>query len=150
MRPALAVLLVALLAAAGCGGDGGGPAPPQEPTVFTTPTAVRVTRATPFGANCTAVPTGATAYTNAEVEPHLAIDPSNPNHLVAAWQQDRMSDGGARGLATAVSIDGGATWSTPRASPFSQCAGGSFSRTSDPWVAVSGSTAIQAGIAFSG
>ncbi|MGB5101950.1 MAG: hypothetical protein WBO04_01355 [Steroidobacteraceae bacterium] len=118
--------------------------------MFTTPTAVRVTRATPFGANCTAVPTGATAYTNAEVEPHLAIDPSNPNHLVAAWQQDRMSDGGARGLATAVSIDGGATWSTPRASPFSQCAGGSFSRTSDPWVAVSGSTAIQAGIAFSG
>jgi hypothetical protein len=143
------------LAAAGCGGGGGGdggggPAPPQEPTVFTTATAVRVTRATPFGANCTAVPTGATAYANAEVEPHLAIDPTNPNHLVAAWQQDRMSDGGARGLATAVSVDGGTTWSIPRASSFSQCGGGSFARTSDPWVAVNGSTVIQIGIAFSG
>jgi hypothetical protein len=42
------------------------------------------------------VPAGATAYANAEVEPHLAIDPANPNHLVAAWQQDRLSDGGAR------------------------------------------------------
>lgn len=154
MRPATTGLLIAL-AAAGCGGGGGGdggggPAPPQEPTVFTTPTAVRVTRATPFGANCTAVPTGATAYANAEVEPHLAIDPTNPNHLVAAWQQDRMSDGGARGLATAVSVDGGTTWSIPRASSFSQCAGGSFARTSDPWVAVNGSTVIQIGIAFSG
>jgi len=109
-----------------------------------------VTRATPFGANCTAVPSGATAYANAEVEPHLAIDPTNPNHLVAAWQQDRMSDGGARGLATAVSVDGGTTWSIPRASPFSRCAGGSFARTSDPWVAVNGSTVIQIGIAFSG
>lgn len=154
MRPATTGLLIAL-AAAGCGGGGGGdggggPAPPQEPTVFTTPTAVRVTRATPFGANCTAVPTGATAYANAEVEPHLAIDPTNPNHLVAAWQQDRMSDGGARGLATAVSVDGGTTWSIPRASSFSQCGGGSFARTSDPWVAVNGSTVIQIGIAFSG
>jgi len=118
--------------------------------VFTTPTAVRVTGATPFSANCLAVPAGATAYVDAEVEPHLAIDPANPNHLVAAWQQDRLSDGGARGLATAVSIDGGTTWSRPQPSPFSQCAGGSFARVSDPWVAVSGSAVLQIGIAFTG
>jgi hypothetical protein len=96
------------------------------------------------------VPAGATAYANAEVESHLAINPSNPNHLVAAWQQDRLSDGGARGLATAVSVDGGATWSTPAASPFTQCAGGAFARASDPWVAVSGPTVLQIGIAFTG
>ena len=89
-------------------------------------------------------------YANAEVEPHLAIDRSNPNHLVATWQQDRLSDGGARGMATAVSVDGGTTWSTPQVSPFSQCAGGSFARVSDPWVAVSGSTALQIGIGFTG
>jgi hypothetical protein len=118
--------------------------------VFTTATAVRVTGPTPFSASCLAVPAGATAYTNAEVESHLAINPSNPNHLVVAWQQDRLSDGGARGLATSVSIDGGATWSTPQASPFTQCAGGVFARASDPWVAVSGPTVLQIGIAFNG
>jgi hypothetical protein len=89
-------------------------------------------------------------YTNAEVEPHLAVDRSNPNHLVATWQLDRLSDGGARGLGTAMSVDGGTTWSSPQASSFSQCAGGSFARVSDPWVAVSGSTALQIGIAFTG
>ena len=118
--------------------------------MFTTATAVRVTGPTPFSASCLAVPAGATAYANAEVEPHLAINPSNPNHLVAAWQQDRLSDGGARGLATAVSVDGGTTWSRPQASPFSQCAAGPYARVSDPWVAVSGSTALQIGIAFTG
>ena len=156
---ASSILLVAL-AMASCGGGGGGgdsgggtpppPPPPQEPPVFTTPTAVRVTRPTPFSASCLPLPAGATAYVNAEVEPHLALDPTDPNHLVAAWQQDRMSDGGARGLATAVSVDGGATWSTPQASPFTQCAGGVFARASDPWVAVSSSTVLQIGIAFTG
>jgi hypothetical protein len=96
------------------------------------------------------VPTGATAYADAEVEPHLAINPTNPNHLVAAWQQDRMSDGGARGLATAVSVDGGVTWGRPQPAPFTQCGGGAFARASDPWVAVSNSAILQIGIAFSG
>jgi hypothetical protein len=118
--------------------------------VFSTATAVRVTGPTPFSANCLAVPAGATSYVNAEVEPHLAINPSNPNHLVAAWQQDRLSDGGARGLVTAVSVDGGTTWSRPQASPFTQCAGNTYSRASDPWVAVSESAVLQIGIAFSG
>jgi hypothetical protein len=158
---ASSILLIALMAVS-CGGGGGGssgsgggappppPPPPQEPPVFTTATAVRVTGPTPFSANCLAATAGATAYANAEVESHLAINPSNPNHLVAAWQQDRLSDGGARGLATSVSVDGGATWSTPQASPFTQCAGGAYERASDPWVAVSGTTALQIGIAFTG
>jgi len=157
-RPASAILLTALMLA-GCGGGGGSgggepppppPPPPQEPPVFTTATAVRVTGATPFSANCLAVPAATTVYVNAEVEPHLAINPSNPNHLVAAWQQDRLSDGGARGMATAVSVDGGTTWSRPQASPFSQCAGGSYDRVSDPWVAISNSAVLQVGIAFTG
>ena len=118
--------------------------------MFTTATAVRVTGPTPFSANCLAVPAGALVYTNAEVEPHLAIDPANANHLVAAWQQDRLSDGGARGLATAVSVDGGITWSRPQGSPFTLCAGNTYSRVSDPWLALTGSTVLQVGIAFSG
>ncbi|HET9694916.1 MAG TPA: sialidase family protein [Steroidobacteraceae bacterium] len=118
--------------------------------MFTTASAVRVSRGTPFAPSCLTVPAGATIYTNAEVEPHLAIDRADPNHLVAAWQQDRLSDGGALGLATSVSVDGGTTWSAPQPAPFSTCAGGEFSRASDPWVAVAGSTVIQIGIAFTG
>lgn len=153
-----ALHLVVMLTA-GCGGGGGGggsgggsgpPPPPQEPPIFTTATAVRVTTPTPFGGTCLVVPPGATLYTNAEVEPHIAIDRLNANHLVAAWQQDRMSDGGARGLVTAVSIDGGTTWSSRQPAPFTQCAGGMFSRVSDPWLAVNGSVVLQIGIAFSG
>jgi hypothetical protein len=120
------------------------------PPVVTTPTAVRVSQATPFSSGCLSVPASATIYRNAEVEPHLAIDRLSPNHLVAAWQQDRLSDGGALGLVTAVSVDGGTSWSGHRGTPFSQCAGGGFARVSDPWVSVAGSIVIQAGIAFTG
>ena len=150
--------LAAALVLAGCGGGSGGgdgttsPPPPKPtvPPVVTTPTAVRVSQATPFGNGCLSVPAAAIIYRDAEVEPHLAMDRLNPNHLVAAWQQDRLSDGGALGLVTAVSVDGGTTWSGHRGAPFSQCSGGSFSRASDPWVSVAGSTVIQAGIAFTG
>jgi len=156
---ASAILLI-LLVVTGCGGGGGGtggsggggsePPPPQEPPIVSTPTAVRLTGPTPFGATCLAVSADAVVYANSEVEPHLAVNPANPNHLVAAWQQDRLSDGGARGLATSVSVDGGATWSRPQPSPFTQCGGGSYARASDPWVAVGSSAVIQIGIAFTG
>jgi hypothetical protein len=151
--PAVSLSAVAVLAACGGGGSGGGggePPPPQEPPVFLAPTAVRVTEPTPFEPSCLALPAGATAYVNSEVEPHLVVDRTNPNHLLSTWQQDRLSDGGARGLASAVSVDGGTTWSAPQAWAASQCAGGPFARVSDPWVAVHGSTAFQVGIAFTG
>src|SRR5206468_837136 len=48
-------------------------------------------------ANCTAGGPGKN-YVNAEVEPYVAINPANPNNIVAAWQQDRWSNGGAHGL----------------------------------------------------
>ncbi len=156
-KPRRSALLVIATLTAGCGGGGGGsggsggpPPPPQEPPIFTTATAVRVNTATPFSVNCVAVSAEATLFADAEVEPHLAIDPANANHLVAAWQQDRMSDGGARGLVTAVSIDGGTTWSSHQPSPFTQCAAGTFARASDPWLAMSGTAVVQIGIAFTG
>ena len=54
---------------------------------------------------------GAINYVNAEVEPWVAVNPTNPNNIIAVWQQDRWSDGGSHGLVTGVSHDGGATWS---------------------------------------
>jgi hypothetical protein len=153
-------MLAAICVLAGCGGGSGGgdngsgqppsPPPPASPPVTTTPTAVRVSQASPFRIGCLSVPAGSVVYSNAEVEPHLVIDPANPNHLVAAWQQDRLSDGGALGLVTAVSVDGGISWSGHRGAPFSQCAGGNFARVSDPWLSIAGNTVIQTGIAFTG
>ena len=86
---------------------------------------------------------------NAEVESHLADDPTDANTLAGAWQQDRWNDGGSHGNVHAYSHDGGATWtvSSPR---FSRCAGGNatsavqattlaarpsdYQRATDPWV----------------
>jgi hypothetical protein len=78
-------------------------------------------------------------YQDSEVEPWLAVSPTNPADVAGFWQQDRWSDGGAHGLVAAVSHDGGASfaYSWPH---FSICAGGTagnhgdFGRSSDPWV----------------
>ncbi|TME90346.1 MAG: exo-alpha-sialidase, partial [Chloroflexi bacterium] len=62
-------------------------------------------------------------YLNAEVEPRVAVNPQNSANIVGVWQQDRWRRGGARGLITGVSRDGGLTW-TRTFAHFSQCAGG--------------------------
>jgi Repeat of unknown function (DUF5648) len=117
---------------------------------------VRVTVASPFVPGCDNVnPTGF-LYAGAEVEPMIAVNPANTNNLVGVWQQDRWSNGGAAGLRTGVSTDGGRSWSTSQA-PFTRCTGGTatnggnYARASDPWVAITPSgTAHQIAIAFNG
>jgi BNR repeat-like domain len=103
-------------------------------------------------------------YLNSEVEPQVAVDPTNPSHLVGAWQQDRWNNGGAHGLVAGYSNDGGASWHvSPQ--PFSACYHASgfpgpylnYQRASDPWVSIgpgappgspSGSTAYSVSISF--
>jgi hypothetical protein len=92
----------------------------------------------------------------AEVEPQVAVDPHDPAHLIGVWQQDRWSDGGARGLRTGYSFDAGRTWRTSEVA-FSRCTGGSaanggnFARASDPWVTIGpDGTAYQIAIGFNG
>jgi hypothetical protein len=117
---------------------------------------VRVTGPTPFAPDCDGAPVTGVAYPGAEVEPQIAIDPQNSAHLVGVWQQDRWSDGGARGLRTGYSFDGGLTWSVTQAA-FTHCTGGSaanggdYPRASDPWVTIGADgIAYQIAIAFSG
>jgi hypothetical protein len=108
----------------------------------------------PF-AGCTAgAAPGSVLYTNAEEEPWVDANPTNPNNLIAVWQQDRWSDGGAHGLVTAVSHNGGATWTTTFPH-FSICAGGTaanggnYERASDPWVSFGADgTAYQVSLSF--
>jgi hypothetical protein len=98
----------------------------------------------------------ATNFVNAEVEPFVAVNPTNPANLIGVFQQDRWSNGGAHGLSTVVSFDGGATWSEPSAPHFSTCAGGTsanggaYDRSSDPWVSIGpDGTAYQVSLSVS-
>jgi hypothetical protein len=102
----------------------------SQPARPATPALVVVSGPSPF--SC---PAGGTAV-DAEVEPSLAVDPSDPRHLVGAWQQDRDPGGGARGIVAAVSHDGGATWRTTSLPGVSSCRGGRFARVSDPVVGI--------------
>ena len=78
----------------------------------------------------------ATAYTGTEVEPQLAVNPVHPLEMVGATQQDRWPDGGARGLTSWMSEDGGVNWRKLPDVPWSACQGGPsrFGRVTDPWV----------------
>ena len=110
------------------------------------PTAVSGT--SPFVAGCEGVPTAA-AFGGAEVEPFVATDPTNSQRLIGVWQQDRFPDGGARGLGTAVSTDGGVSWATVTPPTFSRCSGGTVAnggdleRATDPWVSIGKDTLGQ-------
>src|SRR4030095_9742092 len=64
----------------------------------------------PFAGCTVGAAPGSVLYPNAEEEPWVDVNPTNPNNLIAVWQQDRWSDGGARGLVTAVTHNGGSTW----------------------------------------
>ena len=75
-----------------------------------------------------------TVFADSEVEPWVAVDPKNKKHIVATWQQDRWSNGGARGIVTAVTFDGGRSWTQVPLPGLTLCSGGEFLRASDPWL----------------
>jgi hypothetical protein len=75
-----------------------------------------------------------TVYLGSEVEPLVVVNPADPDNIVGTWQQDRWSNGAARGLAVGVSLDGGTTWQPVVIPGLTRCAGGIFQRASDPWL----------------
>ena len=138
---------------AACGGDGGA----IDPTPTPAPLAARkLSTDSPVAAGCTGGSSTGTLYAGAEVEPMAASFAADSQHMVAVWQQDRWSDGGARALVSAVSTDGGATWQ-PSLQPMSRCGGaapgsaGDFSRVSDPWIDVAPDGVVHlVGLVFNG
>jgi len=130
VRRRLAVVLtVALAGLPGCGSTGRPAAPVPPPAVTLTP----LSAPSPY-ARCDR--RDPSVQRDAEVEPHLAVSPRDPRRLIAAWQQDRRTAGGAVGVVTAQSTDGGATW---RAQPLpggAPCGARGLTGASDPWAAI--------------
>lgn len=128
-RVATVATMAVLVATAGAGVAAASPRPGL----------VRVSHGSPF-AGCTIGGTpDSTLYPGAEVEPSVAINRFLPGVVVGVWQQDRWSDGGARGLVAAYSHNGGRTF-TSVPWPVSRCAPGglAYDRASDPWVSIGG------------
>jgi len=130
----------------GCGGGSGGADPFTGLTLVSAPST--------FAPMCNGAPQSGTNYPNSKVEPFVAVDPVNPDHLIGVWQQDRWSTTGSNGPVTGVSFDRGKTWARSLA-PLSRCAGGNLSnggdyeRASDPWVTISrGGIAYQVSVSF--
>ena len=102
---------------------------------FTLGPLVQVSRGDPF-AGSTADDIGHQSgilTPSSEVEPQLAVDPTDRDHLVGVFQQDRWSNGSARGLMAGVSFDGGRRWREVVIPGLALCSGGDFQRASDPW-----------------
>jgi hypothetical protein len=118
---------------------------------------LRVSKGDPF-ASCLVGGNGSGLnYRSAEVEPWIADKPANTANLIGTWQQDRWSDGGAKGQVASWSFDAGRTWGqTPQ--PFIKCAQPfygtpvlQYERTSDPWVSIGpDGTAYAVSLPFDG
>jgi hypothetical protein len=78
-----------------------------------------------------------TVFPNSEVEPWIDVNPQDTDNIVGIWQQDRWSNGGARGLVGGVSLDGGTNWAQVIIPGISDCSGGIYDRATDPWVSFS-------------
>ena len=74
---------------------------------------VTVTGPSPF-ASCTdglsVGPPPGEVFVNAEVEPFLSVNPTNPNNVVGVWQQDRWTDGGSHGNGTGYTTTNPLVW----------------------------------------
>src|SRR5262245_6741214 len=66
---------------------------------------------------------------NDEFETRLAVDPTNPAHLVATWMGHIL-----QGNFVGVSFDGGATWQETTLPGITTCTGGSYVGAVDPYL----------------
>jgi hypothetical protein len=74
-------------------------------------------------------------FPDTQVEPRLAVDPTNPSHMVGVSQQERWDNGGSFGIVAAVTLDAGKTWTEVVIPGISNASGGPYDRATDPWVA---------------
>jgi hypothetical protein len=138
--PGFRVFLAVGLAVVAATGVSGASATPLQTSGL-----IQVSDTSPFSPTCGLIPgvdpTSPTGeginFLNSEVEPWVDVNPQDGDNIVGIWQQDRWSNGGARGLVAGVSTDGGASWTKSVIPKVSKCSGGPYDRASDPWVTFS-------------
>lgn len=74
-----------------------------------------------------------TIYHGSSVEPTIAVNPKNQKNIVAAWQQDRISNGASLEIGISYTKDGGRCWHKSEV-PFQICEGGIIQRAGDSWL----------------
>jgi hypothetical protein len=104
---------------------------------YTTGPVIQASGTSPFDPTCGLLAEGGTVFFDSEVEPWVDVSPVDSDIVVGIWQQDRWSNGGARGNVAGVSVDGGATWDLLTFPGVTDCTGGDFDRASDPWLSFS-------------
>jgi hypothetical protein len=82
------------------------------------------------------LPPQGSSQPDTQTEPDIAVDPNDPQVVVATFQQGRYADGGSVDPGYATSHDGGATWIDGNLPRLTTAVGGSFERASDPAVAI--------------
>jgi hypothetical protein len=117
-------------------------APAAQAVPLSASSPVEISTSNPFAA-CPPDGSG-TNFPGAEVEPWVDVNPINAANIVAIYQQDRYSDGGAKGTVAAVSVNGGTSWTQVPVPANYRCAGGRFQRATDPWLSFSPNGALHA------
>ena len=77
-------------------------------------------------------PAGLPSSQRAQAEPHIARSQTNPDFLLATFQEGRYTDGGGVSCGYSVSRDGGLTWSRALIPNLTQASGGPYDRATDP------------------
>jgi hypothetical protein len=78
----------------------------------------------------------------AQAEPHIARALSNPNLLLATFQEGRLTTAGAVDCGFSISRNGGLSWSRALIPGLTQTSGGPYFRATDPVAAVNAGGAL--------
>ncbi len=81
-------------------------------------------------------PAALPANMRAQAEPHIIRSPTNPDFLVATFQEGRFTNGGALDCGYAVSSNGGLSWSRALIPGLTRTVGGPYFRATDPVAAI--------------
>ncbi len=136
-----ASIMLLILFTAGCGS--------AAPSSSGSPISAAVALSSAPFAHCEGSNSLGDNYLKDVVEPSVAMSGAT---IVAAWQQDRWSNGGAHGIVASASKDGGKTWHNS-VLPFGECAPGGlgYQRADDAWVSIGPDGAVYAtGMVFDG
>jgi hypothetical protein len=69
-----------------------------------------------------------------EVEPDIAVDPNNSDHITTAFHAGEFEFGAAAGIGFSTSLDGGRSWNNGFLPNLTEATGGNWYRAADPTV----------------